>query len=74
MEHKSLRVGVNSQLSVHTDNENGFWYLLYSQDFAKNNPGGLNHIKVNSKVFRAYENKDRPECCILKLYEAYLAV
>ena len=39
MEHKSLRVGVNSQLSVHTDHENDLHYLQYCQDFAKKNPG-----------------------------------
>ena len=39
VEHRSLRVGPNSQITVHV--ENSLKYLLYKEDISKTRQGGL---------------------------------
>ena len=71
-EHCSLRVGINSQISVNL--ENGLKFLLYKEDVSKTRQGGLKHRKIVPKIVRAYENVFQPECCIVKLYEKYMSL
>ncbi|KAK6173752.1 hypothetical protein SNE40_017154 [Patella caerulea] len=70
-EHRNLRYGQNSQLSLHTS-ESGDQYLQYTEFVSKTNQGGLKHQKHKKKVVRAYENLDIPERCIVRLYEKYI--
>ena len=72
IEHRSLRVGPNSQITVHE--ENNFKYLLYKEDVSKTRQGGLKHRKIIPKQVRAYENVFQPDRCIVKLYKKYLSL
>jgi hypothetical protein len=72
-EHRNLRVGEHSQLTIKTS-PNNVRYLEYREDVSKCNPGGLNHRKVEPKVTRAYENLLQPERCIVKLFEKYMSL
>ena len=72
VEHRSLRVGPNSQITVHV--ENSLKYLLYKEDVSKTRQGGLKHRKILPKQVCAYENKFQPDRCIVKLYEKYLSL
>lgn len=73
-EHKNLRVGGDSQLRIKRDDNLKLWYLEYTEDFSKNNQGGLDHRKVQRKVVRAYQNEVNPERCIVHYYKKYIAV
>ena len=70
-EHRELRVGQNSQLTLHTDSNNGL-YLQYCQDISKTDQGGLKHIKLDKKCVRAYASENRDRCAIT-LYQKYLS-
>ena len=65
-EHRELHVGQNSQLTLHTDSNNGL-YLQYSQDISKTNQDGLKHIKLDKKCVRAYASGNTDKCCPLSL-------
>lgn len=65
-EHRNLRVGENSQLTIKTA-PNNVRYLEYKEDLSNCNSGGINHRKVKPKVTRAYENLLQPERCVVKL-------
>ena len=73
-EHRNLRVGTNSQLSLHISKDDGRRYLQYTEDVSKSNTGGLNHRKIEPKVTRAYENVDKPERCLVKIFEKYISL
>ena len=72
VEHRSLRVGLTSQITIHS--ENGVRYLLYKEDVSKTKQGGLKHRKIKPKEVRAYENIANPDRCIVNLYLKYLSV
>ena len=72
VEHRSLRVGEKSQITLHM--ENGLRFLLYKEDVSKSNQGGLDHRKIKPKIVRAYENVTNPDHCIVNLYLKYLSV
>ncbi|ESO87370.1 hypothetical protein LOTGIDRAFT_66203, partial [Lottia gigantea] len=71
-EHRNLRFGMNTQLSVKYDLE-GKKYLQYIEDVSKTNQGGLDHRKVSPKMTRAYENSNLLRCPV-RLYEKYIAL
>ncbi|ESO94448.1 hypothetical protein LOTGIDRAFT_161138 [Lottia gigantea] len=71
-EHRNLRFGMNTQLSVKYDLE-GKKYLQYIEDVSKTNQGGLDYRKVSPKMTRAYENSN-PLRCPVRLYEKYIAL
>ena len=71
LEHRNLRRGDRSQLTVCED-ERGK-YLYYTEDTFKSNQGGLKHRKVPKKCVQAYENKELPQRCIVKYYEKYVS-
>ena len=52
-EHRNLTMK-NSQLSLYTDDYSGAEYLQYVEDLSKSNNGGLAHLRIKNKVFRAY--------------------
>ena len=72
-EHKSLHTGVYSQLKVCFDHKLESKYLEYKEHCAKNNQGGIKSLNKKPKVVHAYENKTKPDRCIIRLYEKYLA-
>lgn len=72
-EHRNLRVGENSQLTIKTSPKN-VRYLEYKEDVSKCSSVGLNHRKVEPKVTRAYENLLQLERCVVKLFEKYMSL
>ena len=72
-EHRNLRIGQYSQLSIKTD-QNNKKYIQYYEDVSKANRGGLNHRKIEPKITRAYENKSEQKKCPVRLYEKYMSV
>ena len=72
VEYHSLRVGENSQITLHKDN--GIRYLLYTEDVSKTCQGCLKHCKIVPKKVHAYENLAQPDHCIVKLYLKYLSL
>ncbi|CAG2234520.1 unnamed protein product [Mytilus edulis] len=73
-EHRNLRVGTNSQISLKISPTDGRKYLEYTEDVSKTNCGGLEHRKIQSKVVRAYQNTDCPERCIINMYQKYMSL
>lgn len=59
-EHRNLRVGENSQLTIKTS-PNNVRYLNTRRMCQSAIQKGLNHRKVEPKVTRAYENLFQPE-------------
>ena len=51
VKHRSLRVGMNSQISVQQDST--LRYLLYNEDVGKTRQGGLQHRIIVPKMVRA---------------------
>lgn len=70
-EHRNLRVGPTSQLSLETSAD-GIRFLRYTEDVSKANKGGLKHRRVQKKRVDAFQNKTHPERCLISLYEEYL--
>lgn len=67
-EHRQLRP---SQLLI-VKSSDGKRYLEYTESVSKANQGGLKHKRINKKVVRAYENTEKPERCILRIFEMYM--
>lgn len=67
-DHRNMRW---DKLSLRTD-ENDRPYLQYTEDYAKNHQGGIQHKNVKPKVVRAYANDAYPDRCIIRLYQSYL--
>lgn len=71
-EHRCLRVGVNSQLSIKQGD--GRRYIQYIEDVSKTNSGGINHRKLQPKSTRVYETPEVPEKCPVQILEKYLSL
>ena len=74
-EHRNLRWKTpesESQIQVHTAS-NGKRFLRYTEDTSKTRQGGLRHRKLEPKVVNSYENTEKPERCIVRLYEKYVS-
>lgn len=70
-EHRQLRYP-NSQIVLLEDND-GRRFLRYTEDVSKNNQGGLKHRRIEPKTVDAFEDVGKPESCIVKLFEKYIA-
>ena len=46
--------------------------LIYTENYSKNNQGGLQHCKVKPKSVTCFANETNPECCLVCLYQVYL--
>ena len=66
-EHRQLKWRNLSLIEV----EDSTTILRYTEDFSKNNQGGLLHKKIMHKSVDAVENKIKPERCIVCLFEKY---
>lgn len=70
-EHRQLRF-VNSQISLCSTTA-GDRFLQYNEDVSKSCQGGLKHRRITPKRVRAYETRDNPERCIVRMYEKYIS-
>lgn len=70
-EHRNLRRGQYSQFRLMTDN-NGLYYLRYTQDISKTFQGGLKDRRKMPKVVDAYSIADESKCVVF-LYKKYLS-
>ena len=70
-EHRNLRVSDNPQITLKTADD-GRKYIQYVEDVSKSNSGGLNSRKLGPKVARAYENRQDPERCVVRMFEKYM--
>ena len=70
-EQRNLRLR-NSQLSLQCD-ELKREFLQYTEDIRKKNDGGLSHLRIKRKVYRAYKNLTNVERCPVELYNKYLS-
>ena len=71
VEHRSLRIGTKSQLSLGLDRDKR--YIEYREDVSKTRQGGLDHKNVGRKIVRAYANIAHPDRCIVTLYDTYMS-
>ncbi|XP_046550188.1 zinc finger MYM-type protein 2-like [Haliotis rubra] len=71
-EHRFLQVGETSQLKVMQNVNEGSKFLVYTEDMSKTNRGSLKHRKCERKVVKVSQNNERPERCLVRLYEMYL--
>ena len=69
-EHRALRGGPTSQLTIHSDPD-GKRYVQYTEDTSKARQGGINNVNSAPKTVRAYENNVNPHRCIVRLLEKY---
>ena len=65
-EHRSLR---SAQIELF-EPPGQMPYVVYHEDVSKNNPGGINHRKVQPKQVVHYANSD-PARCFVRLYKLY---
>lgn len=72
-EHRRLR-RMASQITVGIDSSTGWKYLQYREDVSKTRGGGLKDRKTVPKVTRAFENRNNPERCVVRLLEKYLSM
>ena len=68
-EQRSL---LKSQIQIKTA-ENDDSYLIYTENFSKNNPGGLAHRKIIPKTVTHHLNAENPKRCFVTLYQKYLS-
>jgi hypothetical protein len=72
-EHRNLRTGIYTQLKIKVASD-GHKFLEYTEDVSKTNSGGLGSRKVKAKVTRAYENREEPDRCIVRIFEKYMGL
>ncbi|MCG8622357.1 MAG: DUF3504 domain-containing protein, partial [Proteobacteria bacterium] len=68
-EHRSLQV---SQFTL-TSSPSGVLQLEYTENYSKNNAGGLAHRKVKPKHVVHHANDANPKRCLVRLYQAYMS-
>ena len=71
-EHRDLEFGENSQLRLCSDS-NGMKYIQYIERCSKTRKFGLKTVAREPKVCRIYPNSDKPERCVVALYEKYIS-
>ena len=67
-EHRSLQV---TQIELVVP-PNVAPYVIYTENYSKNNAGGLSHRKVKPKQVVHHANEENPERCLVQLYKKYL--
>ena len=65
-EHRDLRFNQIKILTI-----DGKKCIQYTENYSKNNPGGLKHRKIEPKVVTHYKNGSNPSRCFVKLLELY---
>ena len=68
-EHRSLQV---SQLELIFPPDSPA-HLVYTENFSKNNQGGLLHRKVKPKQVTCYANEENPSRCLVTLFQKYMS-
>jgi hypothetical protein len=68
-EHRSLQL---AQFELVIPKE-GCAHLIYTENYSKNNQGGLQHRKVKPKCVTCFANEKNPERCLVRLYQVYLS-
>ena len=48
--------------------------LRYTEDTSKTRQGGLQHRRLTPKIVDAYENLEKPDRCVVHLFEKYCAL
>lgn len=51
----------------------GHAHLIYTENFSKNNQGGLLHHKVKPKQVACYANEENPTRCLVRLFQKYMS-
>ncbi len=69
-EHRSLQI---TQLELICPPRGGPARLVYTENYSKNNQGGLLHRKIKPKEVTCYENKENPSRCLVKLFQKYVS-
>ena len=46
---------------------------MYTENYSKNNQGGLQHRKVQPKCVTYYGNESNPDRCLVRLYQLYIS-
>ena len=67
-EHCSLQL---SQLELVWPKD-GHAHLIYTENYSKNNQGGLLHRKVKPKAVTSYANESNPNRCLVHYFQTYL--
>ena len=67
-EHQSLQV---TQIEL-VEPSDASPYLIYTENFSKNNAGGISHRKVQPKRVVHHANIENPQRCLVHLYKKYL--
>ena len=67
-EHRSLQLSQFELISPANDDA----YLVYTENYSKNNQGGLQHRKVKPKSVTCYANTQDPTRCLVRLFQEYL--
>ena len=68
-EHRSLQL---FQLQLFCP-PNGTAHLTYTENYSKNNKGGLLHRKIKPKQVTCYANEDNPNRCLIQLFQKYVS-
>ncbi len=69
-EHRSLQLPQFKLVESATDGSN---YLVYNENYSKNNSGGLKDRKVRPKSVTHYANETNPGRCLVRLFKKYLS-
>ena len=67
-EHRSLQL---SQFELVCPKD-GRAHLIYTENYSKNNQGGLLHRKVKPKAVTCYANESNPNRCLVHYFQNYL--
>ena len=68
-EHRSLQLSQFQLLS----SPDGLAQLTYTENYSKNNQGGLLHRKIKPKEVTCYANEDNPSRCLVQLFQKYIS-
>ena len=69
-EHHSLQL---SQFELIVPKDGGSARLVYTENYSKNNQGGLQHRKIQPKCVTYYANDSNPDRCLVCLYQLYVS-
>ena len=69
-EHRSLRLSQFELIQPKHGSTTGSF--IYTENYSKNNQGGLLHRKVQPKCVTCYANDSDPNRCLVRLFQTYL--
>ena len=70
-EQRNLEFGVNSQITLHENDEDP--YIEYVERISKNKNFGLKTSRMEPKSTNVYGNKRDHEKCVIKMYTQYVS-